>query len=95
MTYQVPPPKERSGCFQTVVISSMIARILFVPLVLILGGILAVIVALYAFAEHTLLGFAVIAVAVVALTVLSRWEYMRVKRDLPEPGEDPADPRLR
>jgi hypothetical protein len=31
-----------------------------------------------------------------ALTALSRWEYVRVKRELPPADEvDPADPRMR
>ena len=94
--YQVPPPKEPSGCLQTAVISRMIAAILFVPLLLIFGGIVAVVLAFYAFAEHPLLGFGLILIAAVALTVLSRWEYVRVKRDLPPRDDvDPADPRMR
>jgi hypothetical protein len=93
--YQVPPPKEPNGCLQTVVISRMIAQILFVPMLLILGGIVCILLALYAFAEHVLLGVAVVVIAIAVLTVISKWEYDRVKRDLPPPGEDPADPRMR
>ena len=95
MRYQVPPPKEPNGCLQAAVISRMIAQIMFVPMLLILGGVLCILIAIYAFAEHFLLGFGVIAVTVLVLSVVSRWEYQRVKRDLPAPGEDPADPRMR
>jgi hypothetical protein len=94
--YQVPPPKEPNGCLQAAVISRMIAGILFVPLVLIFGGILALVLAFYAFAEHALLGFALLIAVVLVLTVVSRWEYVRVKRELPPADEaDPADPRAR
>ncbi len=93
--YQVPPPKEPNGCLQTAVISRMIAQILFVPMLLIFGAIVCVVVAVYAFASSILLGFGVIAGTIVVLTAISRWEYQRVKRDLPPPGEDPADPRMR
>ena len=94
--YRVPPPKEPNGCLQTVVISRMIAVILFVPLLLIFGGILSVVLAFYAFAEHALLGFGLLLSVVVVLTVVARWEYARVKRDLPPADEiDRADPRMR
>jgi len=93
---RVPPPQEPNGCLQTIVISRMIAQILFVPLALILGGILLVLGAFYAFAEHPLLGFGLVLIAFVALTFVARWEYERVKRDLPPADErDPADPRTR
>ena len=93
--YQVPPPKEPNGCLQTAVISRMIAQILFVPMLLIFGGVLCVIFAVYAFAANTFLGIAVILVTIVVLTALSMWEYRRVKRGLPPLPEDPPDPRLR
>jgi hypothetical protein len=94
--YQVPPPKEPSGCLQTAVISRMIAGILLVPLLLIFGGIMAVVLAFYAFATHALLGFGILLIVGLALTALSRWEYVRVKRELPPADEvDPADPRMR
>ena len=94
--YQVPPPKEPSGCLQTIVITRMIAQILLVPMMLIFGGIVCVVVTLYAFAVAPLLGVGVIVLTVIVLTVLARWEYTRVKRDLPPPDEvNPIDPRMR
>jgi hypothetical protein len=93
---RVPPPREPNGCLQTAVISRMIAQILFVPLLLIFGGIMLVVLAFYAFALHPLVGFSLALVSVLALTVVGRWEYERAKRDLPPPEEaDRADPRLR
>jgi hypothetical protein len=93
---RVPPPKEPNGCLQTAVISRMIAQILFVPLLLIFGGILFVVFAFYAFAEHVLLGFGLVVFAGVVLAVIARWEYERVKRDLPPPDDvERIDPRMR
>ena len=93
--HRVPPPKEPSGCLQTLVISRIIAQILVVPMLLILGGVLCVVAALYAFTNSPFLGAAVIIVTIVVLTGLARWEYTRVKRDLPPDDYDPIDPRMR
>jgi hypothetical protein len=94
--YRVPPPKEPNGCLQTVVITRMIARILLVPLLFILGGVVCVILALYTIAASPLLGLGVIIVTVVVLSALARWEYARAKRGLPPPDEiDYIDPRMR
>ena len=94
--YQVPPPKEPNGCFQTIVISRIIAQILLVPLLLIFGGVICVILAIYAFATNPLFGLGIILATAVILTALARWEYTRVKRDLPPMDEvDRSDPRLR
>ena len=93
---RVPPPKQRPGCLQTLVLSGMIARILFVPMVLIAGAVACVVAVVYALSVHFTLAIAVVAVTVAVLTALSRWEYVRVKRDLPPADEvDPADPRAR
>ena len=81
--YQVPPPKEDSGCVQTAVISGIILRILLVPILLILGAILSILLALFAFAEHPLLGLGVVGVGVLAIIALSRWEWQRIGKDIP------------
>lgn len=74
----------------------MIAGILFVPMLLIGGAVLTVIVTVYAYSVHFLLGFGVILLTIIVLIIISKWEYTRVKRDLPPPDEvDPADPRAR
>ena len=96
MSYNLPPTKETSGCHKTLVKTSIIGQILAVPLALIFGALIGLLVAVYAFSEHVLLGFAVIAIAVISLTALARWEYIRVKRDLPPPDDfEPIDPRRR
>jgi membrane protein implicated in regulation of membrane protease activity len=74
----------------------MIGRILLVPMLLIAGGFFCVIAALYAFAASMWLGIAVFLVTIVLLTALSKWEYQRVKRDLPPPDDrERVDPRTR
>ncbi len=96
MQHRIPPPKEPNGCLQALVISRMIARILLVPMLLILGGVVCVIVALYAFAASMWLGFAVILATIAVLTLLSKWEYQRSKHGLPPPDDsDRIDPRTR
>jgi hypothetical protein len=94
--YRVPPPKEPSGCLQTVVITRMIAQILFVPMLLIFGGVVCILLVVYAFSASPLLAFGVVAATVLVLSGVARWEYTRVKRDLPPPDEtDYIDPRMR
>jgi hypothetical protein len=94
--YRVPPPKEPNGCLQTVVITRMIAQILFVPLLLIFGGVVCIVLAVYVISASPLLALGVIVVTAVVLSGLARWEYSRVKRDLPPPDEtDYIDPRMR
>jgi hypothetical protein len=82
--YQVPPPREPSGCVQTLVISRMIMQILFIPLALILGAIIAVLLTLYAFSVHPLLGLAVILGAAALIVAAAKWESHRIRKDFPE-----------
>jgi uncharacterized membrane protein YoaK (UPF0700 family) len=82
--YQVPPPREPSGCIQTLVISRMILQILFIPLSLILGAILAVLLTLYAFSEHPLLGLVVIVGAAFLVVAAAKWEGRRIRKEFPE-----------
>jgi hypothetical protein len=78
-----PPPKEPSGCIQTIVISRMIMQILFVPLMLILGAIMAVILTLFAFSYHPLAGFAMLVFWTVLIVAVGKWEWRRVGKELP------------
>jgi hypothetical protein len=82
--YQVPPPREPSGCVQTLVISRMILQILLIPLALILGAIFAVLLALYAFSEHPLLGLVVIVLAALLMVAAAKWEGRRIRKEFPE-----------
>jgi len=93
---RVPPPKQTPGCLQTLLLSRMIAQILFVPLLLIGGAAACIVAVVYAATVHFTLAFAVLALTVAVLTAISRWEYIRVKRELPPDDDvDPADPRAR
>jgi hypothetical protein len=94
--HRIPPPKEPNGCLQAALISRMIARILFVPMLLIVGGGGCVVLGIYAFGVSMWLGFGLILVAIIVLIVISKWEYQRAKRDLP-PVDDRGriDPRSR
>ena len=81
--YQVPPPREPSGCIQTVVLTRMILQILLVPLGLIIASVLAVLLALYAFTLSPLLAVAVIVLATLVMVGVARWENRRITRDFP------------
>jgi hypothetical protein len=81
--YHPPPPKEPSGCIQTLVISRMILQILFVPILMIVGGIVGVVALLYAFSYNAFLGLFVLALGVGALIAMGRWEWRRVGKDVP------------
>jgi hypothetical protein len=77
-----PPPKEPSGCIQTIVITRMILQILFIPLMMILGGIIAVVLTLFAFSYHPLIGLAVIAGWGVLITAVGKWEWRRIGKEM-------------
>jgi hypothetical protein len=85
--YQPRPQKEPSGCLQTIVITRIILQILAVPLLLIGGGIAAIIAFLFTLAISPLLSLFVIICAGVALFVLGKWEARRTREsardDLP------------
>ena len=77
-----PPPKEPSGCLQTIVITKVILQILFVPLMMILSGIIAVVLTLFAFSYHPIIGVAVLAVWALAIVALGKWEWRRVGKEM-------------
>jgi hypothetical protein len=79
--YRVPPPKEPSGCLQALVITRILLQILLVPFILLLGALVTIALAIVAFVEHPLLGFAVIAIALLILVGLAKWEYARVAKE--------------
>lgn len=84
---RVPPPKEQSGCIQTLIISRMIIQILIVPLLMIMGMIVSAIIALFAFSEHVALGFGVLIAAALLIYAAARWEYRRVSKEMLPPEE--------
>ena len=82
--YYPQEPKEPGGCVQSIVITRMIIGMLAIPLGLILGAVLAVLLALWALTVHPLLGLAVILGGFLLLLAVARWESNRVGRDIPK-----------
>jgi hypothetical protein len=85
--YHPPPPKEPNGCIQTLVISRMILQILFIPILMIVGGIVALLVFIYAFSASPLLGLGVLVLGFGVLVAIGKWEWRRVGKEIP-PDED-------
>jgi hypothetical protein len=83
MRYHPPPPSEPNGCIQTLVITRMIFQILFVPLLMILGALMAVMLLFFAFSENPLLGLGVILGFGLFIYLLVRWERNRMDREHP------------
>lgn len=85
--YSPRPTKEPSGCLQTIVITRIILQILFVPMMLVAGGISAVLVFFYALTVNPLYGLAVLGVIGFLIYLLGKWEANRVPQ-----GPPPNDP---
>ena len=83
MRYHPPAPKEPNGCLQTLVITRMIFQILAIPIAMILIGLVAVVILLYAFSESPLLALAVIAALGFVLYAIAKWEQRRIQREMP------------
>jgi hypothetical protein len=83
MTFHPPPPREPNGCLQTLVITKMIFQILAIPIVMIIIGLVAVMVFLYAFSESPVLALLVIAVFGLLLYGIMKFEHYRIQRDMP------------
>ena len=60
----------------------MILQILFVPLMMILSGIIAVVLTLFAFSYHPLIGAAVVAGWAVLIVAVGKWEWRRVGKEM-------------
>ena len=81
--YYPQQSKEPSGCIQTIIITRLILMILFVPFLLVLGAIVAVIAAFYALTVHPLLALAALLAFAGAIVGVARWESKRIARDMP------------
>ena len=81
--YYPQAPKEPSGCMQTILITRLILMVLFVPLLLIMGCILAVLGAFYALTIHPLLALFVVLLGVGIIVGLGRWESRRIAKEAP------------
>jgi hypothetical protein len=77
-----PPPKEPSGCIQTLVITKIILQILAIPLLMILSGIIAVVLTIFAFSYHPLIGLAAIGGWGLLIVALGKWEWRRVGKEM-------------
>jgi hypothetical protein len=78
------PSREPNGCFQTILITRVIIGVLFIPLVLIFGAIVAVVLTFYAFTVNPLLGLLVLAGGIGTLIGLAKWESSRIAREMPK-----------
>ena len=85
--YNPRPQKEPSGCLQTIIISRIIFQILLVPMLLVAGGIAAVLLFFFALTVNPLLGLLVVVIVGVGLYLFGRWEQKRVPQ-----GPPPNDP---
>jgi len=83
MSYHPPASKEPNGCLQTLVITRMIFQILAVPIAMIVIGLGAVILFLWAFTESPLLALGVIVLFGFILYGITKWEHRRIQRELP------------
>ena len=81
--YNPRPTKEPSGCLQTLIITRIILQILFVPMLLVAGGITIVLLFFFALTLNPLLGLLVLAVIGVLLKLLGKWEERRVPQGPP------------
>ena len=81
MYYQQKPPKEPSGCMQTIIISRLVMGILFVPILIVIGAILLIMLAFYALSIHPLLALLVVAIGAVIIVAVARWEGRRVEKE--------------
>ncbi len=81
--YYPQEPKEPNGCIQTLTITRLILGMLLVPMGLILGAILALLLAFYALTVNPLLALLVVAIGGGIVYAAGRWEHHRIKRDYP------------
>jgi hypothetical protein len=72
-----PPEKEPGGCMETLIISRAVFGILAVPLGIIVGAILGLVLLLWLFSVHVLLGFVGLALIGGGVALYARWERRR------------------
>jgi hypothetical protein len=84
MYYQQKPPKEPSGCIQTIIISRMLFAILLIPILIIIGSMLIILFAFYALTVSPFLALLVIGGGAGIIIGVARWESRRVAREIPK-----------
>lgn len=81
--YYPQAPKEPSGCAQAFTITRAVLEILFIPIVLIFGAIIAILLAFYALTVHPLLALLVVVISAAVIIYLARRESRRAAKDFP------------
>lgn len=85
--YYQPPPKEPSGCMQTITITRVVIGILLVPMALIMGSIFFILIAFYALTVHPLLALLVLLAGGAIIVIAGKWESHRVAKENPRDDE--------
>ncbi len=83
MSYYPQPEKEPGGCVQTIVITRVILGILLVPILMIGGCLMAVVFTFYLFTTYPPLALIPVAIGVLGLVALYRWEKARIAKETP------------
>ena len=82
--YYIPKEqKEPGGCMQSLILTRAVFSILFVPLLILLGALFALIVTLYAFTISPPLALVPIGIGGGAIYLLYRFEQKRVESEMP------------
>ena len=81
--YYPQAPKEPSGCAEAFTIARAVIEILFIPLVLIFGTIVAILFAFLALTIHPLLALVVVVASAGVIIFLAMRESKRAAKDFP------------
>jgi hypothetical protein len=79
--YRRPQRDEPNGCIDSLIIMRLIIGIVFVPTVIMVGGVIAIIGAFYALQISPFLGLFVLILGGLAVAGLAVWEKSRVERE--------------
>lgn len=85
--YYPQEPKEPSGCMQTIIITRVIFSLLAVPVAIIGGTMFALGITFYAFTVSPPLALIPLALGIVAVLALARWEKARIEKEMPPPED--------
>jgi len=80
-------PKEPSGCLQTLLVTRAIFAILAIPLLIIIGALVATLVTLYLFTVDPPLALIPLAIGVLGVYLLARWERSRIEKETLPPED--------
>jgi hypothetical protein len=85
--YYPRAPKEPSGCFQSLLITRAIFGVLAIPLLLIGGALFATLITLYLFTVNPPLALIPLAIGLLGIYALARWEKARIEKETLPPQE--------